>query len=72
MTQLAPDSVQYLPPEQPQFDFAAVLANAIEEDRREEEATRPKPAPQPVAKAPKEIVPQKKIKPKAAAEEEGC
>ena len=70
--QLAPDSVQYLPPEQPHYDYASVMAKAIEEDRREEEATRPKPAPQPVVKAPKKIIPQKKTKPKTAEEEEGC
>ncbi len=70
--QQAPDSVQYLPPEQPHYDFAAIMAQAIEEDRREEEATRPKPAPQPVVKAPKEIIPQKKEKPKVVEEEEGC
>lgn len=70
--QQAPDSVQYLPPEQPHYDFAAIMARAIEEDRKEEEATRPKPAPQPVVQAPKEIIPQKKDKPKVVEEEEGC
>ena len=68
--QQQPDSVQYLPSEQARYNYAALLADAIQRDKNEEEAGRPKAAPQPVVKAPRQIIPKKKAK--AKEEEEGC
>ncbi|MCB0568484.1 MAG: rhodanese-like domain-containing protein [Phaeodactylibacter sp.] len=71
--QMQPDSVPYITPEKAAYEYAALMNEATMEDKEAEEATRPKVqapvAPKPAAR---QIVPQKKETPKAAAAEEGC